>query len=94
MNTQKLKVLNTLSLEQRENNWQMLEIVKNYHTQLSNRKAMILRKTKRRNITCAEINYTALAKKKKRLKNSLKEERLSMNQLLFLYKTIWAIPKN
>lgn len=55
---------------------------------------MILRKTKRRNITCAEINYTALAKKKKRLKNSLKEERLSMNQLLFLYKTIWAIPKN
>lgn len=43
MNTQKLKVLNTLSLEQRENNWQMLEIVKNYHTQLSNRKVMILK---------------------------------------------------
>ena len=44
----------------------MLEIVKNYHTQLSNRKVMILSKTKTRNITFAEINYTALAKKKKK----------------------------
>lgn len=65
MNAQKMKVPNTLSLEQRANNWQMLEIVKNYHTQISNRKVMILSKTKRRNITYAEINYTALAKKKK-----------------------------
>ena len=41
----------------------MLEIVKNYHTQLSNRKVMILSKTKTRNITFAEI--TLLSQKKK-----------------------------
>ena len=36
---------------------------------------MILSKTKTRNITFAEINYTALAKKKKkRHKNSLKKK--------------------
>lgn len=54
----------------------MLEIVKNYHTQLSNRKVMILRKTKRRNITCAEITTLLWQKKKKkeRLKNSLKKK--------------------
>lgn len=44
----------------------MLEIVKNYHTQLSNRKVMILSKTKTRNITFAEI--TLLWQKKKDIK--------------------------
>lgn len=42
---------------------------------------MILSKSNRRSITCAKINYTALAKKKKRQK-LIKEEKLSKNQLL------------
>lgn len=57
----------------------MLEIVKNY-SHISNRKLMILRKSNR-SITCAKINYTALAKKKEKTK-LIKEERLSKNQLL------------
>lgn len=60
----------------------MLEIVKNYHSYISNRKLMILSKSNRRSITCAKINYTALAKKKKKRQKLIKEEKLSKNQLL------------